>query len=118
MWPKRHKQGDHSPRSDENPAEIQDPEPEAVALPIDGILDLHTFNPKEIKDLVPEYLHECQKRGILEVRIIHGKGRGVLRRTVHAILGRMPEVKDYRLAGLESGSWGATLVDLYPGSEE
>ncbi|MBN1653825.1 MAG: Smr/MutS family protein [Deltaproteobacteria bacterium] len=84
-----------------------------VELPIDGILDLHTFNPKEVKDLVPEYIRECRKRGVFQLRIIHGKGRGVLLRTVHAILSRSPEVKNYRLATPESGGWGATLVDLH-----
>jgi DNA-nicking Smr family endonuclease len=87
---------------------------EVFELPIDGILDLHTFNPKEVKDLIPDYIRECQTRGILQLRIIHGKGTGALRRTVHAILGRSPEVMSFRLAGIESGSWGATLVDLYP----
>jgi DNA-nicking Smr family endonuclease len=117
MWWKRDQQTEKKKISVEESSDAVDIPQEAVALPIDGILDLHTFAAKEVKDLVPEYLHECQKRGILEVRIIHGKGRGVLRRTVHAILGRMPEVKTYRLAGAESGSWGATLVDLYPAPE-
>jgi DNA-nicking Smr family endonuclease len=63
---------------------------EPIQLPIDGVLDLHTFQPREIKDLVPDYLAECRSRGILRVRIIHGKGIGNLRRTVHAILSRHP----------------------------
>ncbi len=79
--------------------------------PIDGTLDLHTFHPRDVGELVPEYLAECRKKGILEVRIIHGKGTGALRETVHAILGRMPEVASYRLAGDRSG-WGATIVEL------
>ncbi len=83
-----------------------------VASPIDGVLDLHTFQPGEVKDLLPEYLHECRKRGILEARIIHGKGTGMLRETVHAILRRMPEVASFRLADETAGSWGATLVEL------
>ena len=93
---------------DENPR--QDDEP--VDLPIDGTLDLHTFHPRDVKELVPEYLRECRAIGITSVRIIHGKGTGALRATVHAILERMPEVESYRLAGEDGGSWGATLVEL------
>jgi len=85
---------------------------EPIELPIDGVLDLHTFSPREIKDLVPDYLAECQKRGILRVRIIHGKGIGNLRRTVHAILAKHPEVISFSLDHPQFGGWGATLVDL------
>lgn len=90
-------------------------EDEPVEWPIDGILDLHLFHPREVKDLVPDYLAECRKRGILEVRIIHGKGTGALRKTVHAILGRLPEVNSYALAGEGMGGWGATVVKLKNG---
>jgi dsDNA-specific endonuclease/ATPase MutS2 len=85
-----------------------------VQMPIDGVLDLHTFQPRDVKYLVPDYIEECRKRGILELRIIHGKGTGTLRKSVHAILDRLPEVADYQLGGLGSGSWGATLVTLHP----
>jgi DNA-nicking Smr family endonuclease len=87
---------------------------EAVELPIDGTLDLHTFHPREVRDLLPEYLTACREKGILEVRIIHGKGTGMLRETVHALLKRLPEVVSFRLAGQDAGSWGATIVRLRP----
>lgn len=83
-----------------------------LELPIDGVLDLHTFQPREIKDLVPDYLTACRERGIFQVRIIHGKGTGTLRRTVHAILARLPEVVAFTLAPEEAGGWGATVVRL------
>jgi DNA-nicking Smr family endonuclease len=85
---------------------------EPVELPIDGTLDLHTFHPREVKDLLPEYLALCREKGIFEVRIIHGKGTGALRETVHSILKRLPEVISFGLAGETSGSWGATIVIL------
>jgi DNA-nicking Smr family endonuclease len=92
-------------------------EPEPVEIPIDGELDLHTFSPKEIKDLVPDYLEACREKGILQVRVIHGKGKGVLRKTVAAVLEKLPYVKAVSLGGHDSGSWGATLVTLFPLSE-
>ena len=88
--------------------------PEPINLPIDGVLDLHTFKPGDVKDLVPEYLAECRSRGILQVRIVHGKGTGALRRTVEAALSRHPRVAAFRTADESGGGWGATLVDLRP----
>ena len=81
-------------------------------LPVDGTLDLHTFRPEDVKDLVPDYLTECRKIGILQVRIIHGKGIGTLREVVHATLKRMPEVESFRLGGEDAGGWGSTIVIL------
>ena len=90
---------------------------EPIQLPIDGVLDLHTFQPREVKELVLDYLDECRKRGILRVRIIHGKGIGNLRRTVHAILAKHRDVSEYSLASEHFGGWGATIVHLKPATQ-
>ncbi len=87
---------------------------EPIEIPIDGVLDLHAFHPRDVKDLVIEYLTECRKRGILRVRIIHGKGIGALRETVHSVLKRLPEVESFGLAPATAGGWGATVVVLRP----
>ena len=83
-----------------------------VEFPINGILDLHTFQAREIRKLVPDYLVACRKQGFFRVRIIHGKGIGALRRTVHLILKEIPEVVSFCLAGEKEGGWGVTLVVL------
>ncbi len=83
-----------------------------VRIPIDGVLDLHAFRPREVKDLVPEYIRECRKRGILHLRIIHGKGSGILRALVHDLLQKDPHVLRFRSAGHGAGGWGATEVEL------
>jgi DNA-nicking Smr family endonuclease len=88
------------------------PEPEPVQLPIDGTLDLHLFAPRDVPDLVGDYLDECRSRGILHVRIVHGKGIGVLRETVHAVLVRRDDVISFRLDSETGSAWGATLVEL------
>ena len=87
-------------------------EADSVEIPIDGTLDLHTFLPREIGALLPAYLEECRRRGILQVRIIHGKGTGTLRRSVTALLGRIPFVRGFHQADEQRGGWGATLVEL------
>ena len=88
--------------------------PEIPELPIDGVLDLHTFLPRDVKPLVRDYLDACRERGILEIRIIHGKGTGALRETVHAMLRQAQDVAEFHLAGEHAGGWGATVVRLRP----
>lgn len=83
-----------------------------IEIPINGILDLHTFLPAEVRDLLPEYIHECVQRGVFELRIIHGKGRGILKKHVRAILARDPHVAAIHNADETAGSFGATLVTL------
>ncbi len=87
------------------------PDDDIIHIPIDGVLDLHTFNPKEVASVVDEYLSACLEADIHEVRIIHGKGKGVLRRTVHALLENHPQVLEFKLDTGPS-SWGTTVVRL------
>jgi dsDNA-specific endonuclease/ATPase MutS2 len=86
--------------------------PEFIEQPIDGILDLHTFSPKEIKQLIPDYIEACLEKEITKLRIIHGKGTGTLRQIVHSVLREHPAVRSFRQEEGSGGSWGATIVDL------
>lgn len=87
---------------------------EPVELPIDGTLDLHAFRPAEVPSLLAEWIEACREAGLREVRIVHGKGTGALRRTVESLLARNPAVATWRAAGEEAGGWGATLATLRP----
>ena len=90
-------------------------EPPPAELPIDGVLDLHPFQPREVAEVVAAYLEACQEKGILEVRVIHGKGIGNLRRTVRALLDKHPDVARHAPASALYGGTGATMVWLRPG---
>lgn len=83
-----------------------------VELPITDVLDLHSFPPSEVPDLVRDYLDEAWQRGLRRLRIIHGRGTGTQRRTVRTLLSRDPRVIDFGDAPLEAGGWGATWVTL------
>jgi|SRR3982750_2741549 DNA-nicking Smr family endonuclease len=83
-----------------------------VEMPIDGELDLHTFRPEDIGELVPDYIQACREKGIYKIRIVHGKGTGSLRRGVEAILSKHPDVISFLQASEHFGSWGATIVSL------
>jgi DNA-nicking Smr family endonuclease len=87
-------------------------------LPITGELDLHTFAPRDAVDVANEYLDECRRRGLLEVRIVHGRGRGVRRAEVRRLLQSREDVKDFRDAAPGAGGWGATIVVLAPAPEK
>lgn len=88
--------------------------PDAVELPITGELDLHAFAPRDVPGVVEDYLAACRERGILEVRVVHGRGRGVQRAIVRRLLARLAFVRGFREAAPASGGWGATLVQLEP----
>ena len=83
-----------------------------IELPVDGTLDLHCFSPGEVSSLVPEYLEACMDRRIFQVRIVHGKGTGILRGKVHSILKGLDYVASFSLAGDGAGGCGATIVKL------
>ena len=85
-------------------------EEDPVEFPITYELDLHTFRPSDLGELIPAYLEAARDKGIREVRIIHGKGTGTLRTTVHTLLDRIPSIAGYRLGDEKTGGWGATLV--------
>lgn len=89
-----------------------DPFPEPVAIPIIDVFDLHTIQPRDVKLVVEEYLQEARRLGFRSVRIIHGKGIGVQREMVRAILGRTPFVIDWSDAPPAGGGLGATIVNL------
>ena len=85
---------------------------EPVEYPITDILDLHTFLPKEVPDLLDEYFRTCIEKKIFQVRVIHGKGTGILKRRVYAILSKDPKVVSFKEAPDAAGGWGAVLVAL------
>jgi DNA-nicking Smr family endonuclease len=87
---------------------------EPVPIPIEDALDLHAFAPRDIPSVVGDYLEEAQRRGFREVRLIHGRGRGVQRAIVQALLAAHPLVAGYADAPPERGGWGATIVRLRP----
>jgi DNA-nicking Smr family endonuclease len=95
-------------------ADLGDDDDTPVVVPLDGVLDLHTFAPRDVRALVEDYVTECADRGLDEIRVIHGKGTGTLRRIVHAVLEKHPCVVAFRLGDEHEGGWGATLVKLRP----
>ena len=89
---------------------MEDPDP--IEFEITDELDLHTFRPSEVGELVPDYLELAREKGFRRVRIIHGKGIGTLRETVHAILKKHPLVATFRIGDQTEGGWGATIAHL------
>jgi DNA-nicking Smr family endonuclease len=85
-----------------------------VVLPLEDVIDLHPFQPKDIPSVVEEYLQQCVEAGIREVRIIHGRGKGIQKNVVAALLQKHPAVAYFQEAPAEAGGWGATVVVLKP----
>ena len=94
---------------------MSEPEPpfdDPIVIPIEDHLDLHPFQPRDIPSVVEEYLDQCKEAGFHEVRLIHGKGKGVQRNIIRALLEKHANVESFHDAALEAGSWGATVVIL------
>ncbi|MGH7767043.1 MAG: Smr/MutS family protein [Candidatus Binatia bacterium] len=100
-----------SPRQ-KQPEDPDSPFDEPVVVPIEDSIDLHAFSPKEIPSVVEEYIEQCIQAGIYEVRIIHGRGRGVQRRIVQSLLKKHPLVASFKDAPADAGGRGATIVEL------
>ena len=92
--------------------ESQDPIDEAIEIPITDTLDLHPFRPAEVRDVAREYLIEAQARGFTQVRLIHGRGIGVQREGIRALLASLEFVIDFHDADASGGGWGSTVVLL------
>jgi dsDNA-specific endonuclease/ATPase MutS2 len=88
------------------------PDEEPIRIPVTDVFDLHTVQPQEVAAVVAAYLEEAHRLGLKAVRLIHGRGIGVQREIVRAVLARTPFVLSYRDAPPEAGGWGATLVTL------
>jgi DNA-nicking Smr family endonuclease len=92
----------------------EDDEDEPVELPVTGELDLHAFAPRDIPLVVEEYVRVCRERGILRLRLVHGRGKGVQRAVVRRLLAQLPGIAGFADAAPDSGGWGATSVQLEP----
>jgi dsDNA-specific endonuclease/ATPase MutS2 len=87
----------------------------AIRIPIADVIDLHTFRPADIPDLIEDYIDACIRAGLTSVRIIHGKGMGLQKVRVRELLRRHPRVLSFTDAPREAGGWGATIVALKKG---
>ena len=108
MIPDRKNHLEHPP----DDSTMDSPFSEPVVLPIENIIDLHPFSPKDIPSVVEEYIEQCRQAGIYEVRLIHGRGKGIQRRIVQSLLKKHPVVSSFEEAPQEFRGWGATVVVL------
>ena len=92
--------------------ETDSPFGESVEIAVSDTIDLHPFQPRDIPSVVEEYLEQCKRLGFREVRLIHGKGKGIQRNIVRALLSRHPAVRSFGDAPTEAGGWGSTIVIL------
>ena len=95
-------------------SDAEDEIPEEIVLPVEDHIDLHAFAPRDVRDVVESYIEAARERGFREVRVIHGRGIGVQRESVRALLERLPGVEAFHDAPPGRGGWGATIVRLRP----
>ena len=117
MTAERRHDGPKGAPVDETPGatrEGEQPFAEPVRLPIEDVLDLHPFAPKDIPSVVEEYLTQCQQAGLYEVRLVHGKGTGAQRAVLRRLLAAHPDVVSFADASPLAGGWGATIVRVRP----
>ena len=103
---------DASLEEDNDETDPFNPFPEPVTLEITDVFDLHSIPPRDVKRVVVEYLQQARQKGFTRVRIIHGKGVGVQRELVRAVLAATPFVRDFSDAPPEAGGWGVTVAHL------
>jgi dsDNA-specific endonuclease/ATPase MutS2 len=96
----------------EDEIDLFNPFPDPVELEITDCLDLHSFAPRDVKNVVQNYLMEANKKGFKLVRIVHGKGIGVQREIVRQVLSETDFIKSFKTGDEFSGSWGATIVEF------
>ncbi len=100
------------PGESADPSRVVGEPDEVIVVPLEPVLDLHSFRPAETRAVVESYLEEVVARGWTEVRIVHGRGRGVQRRIIRALLKSHPAVRSFADAPAHRGGWGATVVHL------
>jgi dsDNA-specific endonuclease/ATPase MutS2 len=105
-------EGDEKKAQPSGVDDCESPFDQPVVLPVEDYIDLHPFRPKDIASVVEEYIDQCARAGLRQLRIIHGKGVGVQRNAVRSVLNKHPAVLSYKDAPAEAGAWGATVVIL------
>jgi dsDNA-specific endonuclease/ATPase MutS2 len=114
LFRKRPPASDPEQSSDEL-VDPNNPFAEPVVIEFSDVIDLHSIPPRQVRQVVEDYIEEAYGRGVEWVRIIHGKGVGVQRELVRSLLARSPFVADFRDAPPEAGGWGATIVTMNRG---
>ena len=102
----------YAQEAEDDSLDPNNPFTEPVIIEFSDVIDLHSIPPRQVRQVVEEYIEEAHRRGVEWVRIIHGKGMGVQREMIRSILTRSPFVVDFRDAPPEAGGWGATVVTL------